>query len=153
MKITEKELITPEGKAKLEAELQKLQTTRPEALKELQEARAMGDLRENSAYQAAKDRVRTMDRRIRYLESTLRKSHVVKKTNTSTVELGSLVEMQVNGNKVTYTLVGKAEADPKQKKISLESPLGKLLHHKKVGQTVELNINSHTTQYKILKVS
>lgn len=153
MKITEKELITPEGKAKLEAELHKLQTVRPEALKELQEARAMGDLRENSAYQAAKDRVRTLDRRIRYLESTLRKSQVVKKTGSSTVELGSFVEMEVNGNTVNYMLVGKAEADPKQKKISLESPLGKLLHRKKVGQTVELNINSHTTQYKILKVS
>ncbi len=145
--------MTPQGRQKLEKELEALRKERPEALQELQQARAMGDLRENSAYQAARERMRNLDRRITRIAFTLRTATVVEKTSKDEIQLGSKVTLAINGNEVQYIIVGRAEADPKEKKISAESPLGKALMGRRKQETVRLETPDGRTEYKVLDIS
>ena len=134
----QKAILTPEGKAKLEKELADLRSRRPQIVNEVQIARAMGDLRENSAYQANKEKLRSTDRRITRLELTLRNSEVVEKRDTDEAQLGSLVRVEFNGQELEYSLVGDNEADPKTHCVSLHSPLGKAFMGRKKGERVEV---------------
>ena len=87
-------LLTKEGKEKLEKELADLRTKRPHILEDLQRARAQGDLKENGAYQAARENLTNTDRRIVKLELTLRNSTVVIKQKTDAVQIGSIIQRQ-----------------------------------------------------------
>lgn len=145
-------ILTPQGKAKLEAELVALRADRPAALASLQQARAMGDLKENSAYQAARERLTNLDRRIIKLELTLRNCQVIEKTDTDAVQLGSIVEVEHKGVKIAYTIVGDMEMDLRVKKISLKSPLGIALGGHKKGDVIKFKTPAGEAIYTILSV-
>jgi transcription elongation factor GreA len=145
-------LLTPEGKANLEQELVDLRAKRQEALVELQRARSMGDLRENSAYQAARERLGNIDRRIIKVELTLRHSQTIAKNNGDNVQIGSQVKLLVNGQTIIYEIVGDAEMDLKQKKISFNSPLAKAMLGKKKNDTIKVMTPSGSQEYQIIKI-
>lgn len=147
-----KAILTPQGKQKLETELANLRAKRPQIVEEVQRARALGDLRENSAYQANKDKMRQTDRRITQLELILRHSEVVEKTNKNEVQLGSRIETEFNGQAQVFELVGESEADPKSRRISLNSPLGKAFLGKKPDDLAEVVTPAGVNTYKIVKI-
>jgi transcription elongation factor GreA len=148
-----KTILTPQGKKKLEAELAGLRAKRPQIVAEVQRARALGDLRENSAYQANKDKMRQTDRRITELELLLRHSEVIEKTNTKEVQLGSKIKAEFNNQKVVFELVGESEADPKMRKISLHSPLGKAFLGRQKNDMIEVKTPGGKSHYKILQIN
>ena len=147
-----KAILTPDGKGKLEAELADLRRRRPQIVEEVQRARALGDLRENSAYQANKDKMRQTDRRITHLELLLRNSLVVEKTDTKAVQLGSQIKTEINGPTVVFDLVGESEADPKNHRISLHSPLGKAFLNRQKNDLVKVITPGGESIYKILEI-
>ena len=147
-----KAILTPQGKQNLETELADLRAKRPQIVEEVQRARALGDLRENSAYQANKDKMRQTDRRITQLELILRHSEVVEKTNKNEVQLGSRIETEFNGQVLVFELVGESEADPKARRVSLHSPLGKAFLGKKPHDLVEVVTPAGKNTYKIVKI-
>ncbi len=148
-----KAILTPQGKQKLEMELTDLRAKRPQIVEEVQHARAMGDLRENSAYQANKEKMRDTDRRITELEILLRHSEVVEKTTKDEVQLGSQVKVEFKGQIQVFELVGESEADPKNFRVSLNSPLGKAFMAKKANDLVEVQTPSGVNTYKIIEIN
>lgn len=132
--------LTPEGKRKLEEELAYLvNVRRPEVAEKIHSAKMDGDIMENAGYEAAKEEQAMLEGRIAYLENLLR--HVVLIENdgqSATVRLGSMVTIQEEGQDdlETYVIVGAAEADPTAGRISNESPLGKALMGRKMGDRV-----------------
>ncbi len=147
--------LTRNGFDKLKAELNELKNIkRPHAIDLLQKARAMGDLSENSAYHAAREGLALVEGRILEIEEIIKLSKVVENSNNvSRVFLGSTVVVELNGKKEQYQIVGEFEADPINKKLSLDSPLGAGFIGKKVGDIIEIKIPSGTIVYKILKIS
>ncbi len=146
--------ITQEGYDNLKKELQKLiEVDRPANIARLQHARSMGDLRENSEYSASKEEQGLIEGRIAELQMLIEKSEVIatsKKSNV--VGLGCQVEVEVNGIKDTYFIVGEYEADPMNKKLSQSSPMGKALLGKAIGEEVEVQVPAGTLKFKILDI-
>lgn len=146
-------LLTKEGLAELKAEHDALvNVKRPEAVARLAAARELGDLSENSEYAAAKQDLSFMDGRILELEEILHGAKIITSHGKSHVDVGCRVQLHVNGKKEEFHLVGEWEADPMQKKISHESPLGKALMGKKVGEKVEVEAPAGKILYKILHI-
>ena len=146
-------LLTKEGMAELKAEHDELtQKKRPGAVRRLSDARDLGDLSENSEYAAAKQDLAFIDGRIAELEEILRGAKIVTTHGRSEVAVGCKVTVHINGNKDVFHLVGEWEADPKQRKISHESPLGRALIGKKVGDKVEVEAPAGKIHYKILSI-
>ena len=147
--------MTPLGYRQLVDELEMLEKTNlPEAIERLSKARDFGDLSENAEYHSAKEALSTMEGRIEELKDILTRVTVVdvQKAGLDSVGLGSVVHIEVNGSAHEFTIVGEWEADPAAKKISHESPLGKALLGKKVGETVEVEAPSGTISYAIKAV-
>lgn len=147
--------MTPLGYRQLVGELEQLENIkRPEAIERLSKAREDGDLSENSEYHSAKDDLSALEGRIEELKDILTRVIVVdvQKAGSNMVGLGSVVHIEVNGAKHEFTIVGEWEADPAAKKISHESPLGKALMGKKVGESVEVEAPSGTITYTIKSV-
>lgn len=149
--------LTAEGKEELQKEYEELtKVRRPMVLDRVSQARNMGDLSENAEYTAARDELSFIDGRIDELEELLKRVEIIKGDHTNgsskTVQLGSQVTIHHNNKKEDYTVVGEWEADPIQKKISHESPLGKALLGKKVGETVEVTAPAGKIVYKIVTV-
>jgi transcription elongation factor GreA len=147
--------MTPLGYRQLVDELELLEKTKlPEAIERLSKARDFGDLSENAEYHSAKEALSTMEGRIEELKDILTRVTVVdiQKAGLEMVGLGSMVHIEVNGAKHEFTIVGEWEADPAAKKISHESPLGKALMGKKVGETVEVEAPSGVISYAIKAV-
>lgn len=150
--------LTPDGAAKLRAELLELTTTKRIALaKRLREAIQMGDLSENADYIMAKEDQAFLEGRIQELESVLRSATVVKNDNPSgtsdIVAVGCTVMVQEPGEKAEqYILVGAKEADPRAHKISNESPIGKALIGRREGDVVKATTPGGTLVLKILKI-
>jgi len=109
-----KTILTPEGKLKMEEELEALRSERPAVVNEVNIARGMGDLKENGAYQANKEKMRNIDRRITHLELMLRRSTVVEKTDSAEVQLGSKIKVDFLTKQFNYQIVGENEANPKE---------------------------------------
>jgi len=147
-----KTILTPDGKRKLEVEMAELRARRPAILVEVNKARALGDLKENGAYQANREILRETDRRITKLELMLRRSEVVEKSDTDQVQLGSKVTIEYLGKKQDYYIVGETEADPKERRVSLMSPFGKAFLGKNIGEEVRVMTPSGENVYKILKI-
>jgi len=153
MDTNNKILLTKEGLAELKAEHNELvNVKRHEAVARLAAARELGDLSENSEYAAAKQDLSFMDGRILELEEILHGAKVITSHGKSHVDVGCKVVLHVNGKKEEFYLVGEWEADPMQKKISHESPLGKALMGKKVGEKVEVEAPAGKILYKILHI-
>jgi transcription elongation factor GreA len=152
---TQRVQMTPLGYRQLVDELAQLEkTSLPEAIERLAKARDFGDLSENAEYHSAKEALSAMEGRVEELKDILTRVIVVdvQKAGLEMVGLGSVVHIEVNGAKHEFTIVGEWEADPAAKKISHESPLGKALMGKKVGESVEVEAPSGTITYNIKSV-
>ncbi len=147
--------LTPEGEARLSAELQELKGTKREELsKRLRSAIQMGDLSENADYHKAKEDQGFLEGRIQELEAILRNAVIIEKTQSrGIVSIGSYVTIQEdNFDAETYHLVGPSEADPRKGKISYESPIGHALMDKKVGEIAEAEAPGGKIKFTILKI-
>lgn len=149
---------TPEGYAKLKAELEHMKTVeRAHVIKQIAEARDKGDLSENAEYDAAKEAQGMLELRIAKLEETLASARVVdaSQLDNSKVLIFSTVRIrnQQNGKEVTYTLVAQNEANIAQGKISVDSPIGKGLLGKSVGEVAEIKVPSGTMHFEVLEIT
>ncbi len=149
---------TPEGYAKLKAELEHMKTVeRAHVIKQIAEARDKGDLSENAEYDAAKEAQGMLELRIAKLEETLARARVVdaSQLDNSKVLILSTVRIrnQQNGKEVTYTLVAQNEANIAQGKISVDSPIGKGLLGKSVGEVAEIKVPSGTMHFEVLEIT
>src|SRR5512147_346048 len=132
--------LTPEGEAKLKAELEELKGPRREELSQrLRSAIQMGDLSENADYHKAKEDQGFLEGRIKELENILRNAVTIEKSaGQDSVFIGAHVTIQEGSEEPeTYHLVGPTEADPRKGRISHESPIGRALMDKKVGDIAE----------------
>ncbi|RBP38460.1 transcription elongation factor GreA [Garciella nitratireducens] len=150
-------LLTYEGLQKLEKELEEYKTVRrKEVAERIKQALAFGDISENSEYDEAKNEQAFIEGRIATLENMLRKAKVIDEEDIATdiVSIGSKVTVKdlEFDDEVEYTIVGSAEADPLELKISNESPVGKALIGHKVGEIVEVVVPDGVLQYKILDI-
>jgi len=152
--MTQQSYLTPEGAAKLKAELVELTGPRREELSQrLRSAIQMGDLSENADYHKAKEDQAFLEGRIQEIEAVLRTAVIVEKTHSGIVAIGSRVTVQEdNFDPETYDLVGAKEADSRKNKISNESPIGSALMDHKVGDIVEAEVPDGKIQLKILKI-
>lgn len=143
--------LTREGMDELKKEYEELtKTKRPEVLSRVSAARNMGDLSENAEYTVAREELSFIDGRIEELDELLKQAVLISSNNhSSTIKLGSTVKVNTPDGKEEFTVVGEWEADPKDKKISHESPLGKALLGKKVGEKVEVEAPAGKIIYTI----
>lgn len=148
--------LTPEGKKKLEEELNYLiKVRRVEVASAIQSAKEEGDISENSAYDEAKDAQAFLEGRILTLEAQLKEAILIKpNTNTNEVGLGSTVTVIETGeeDEEIYTIVGSAESNPTKGTISNESPIGRALLNKKIGDVVVAQTPSGEISFKIVKI-
>lgn len=149
--------MTADGYRRLEEELKTLKTVeRPAVIRAIAEARAHGDLSENAEYHAAKERQGFIEARISELEDKLRRSEVidVSKLSGNDVKFGAVVTLEDEDTeeKLTYQIVGTDEADIKQGRLSITSPLARALIGKKAGDEVEVATPGGGKLYEILKV-
>jgi transcription elongation factor GreA len=151
-------ILTPEGLQKLQNELDDLQTNkRREVAERIKEAREFGDIAENSEYDDAKNEQMMLEQKIAQLEERLRSAQVVNPSELSTdlVRVGVTVNVkdEKTGDSDKYTIVGSAEANPSEKKLSNESPVGKALIGHKRGDTVDVALpNGKKRKLKITKI-
>ena len=144
---------TPEGLEKLKSELNYLKTVKTKEIAELiQHTASHGDLKENAAYQEAKERQAFLQGRILELEEIIRNTKIIEKEETDKVQIGSTVLVFLNGKEEKFYIVGPGQTDPIKGKISYESPLGKALLGKSKGATMETNIQGEKITGRILKI-
>ena len=154
----EKEIIlTEEGYAKLEEQLNELKTKkRTEIAERIKVARGFGDLSENAEYDEAKTAQSENEQEIAELEVKLRNAKVIneKEVDLETVQIGNIVKVRdlEFDEDITYTIVGSTEVNLAENKISNESPLGKDLLGEKKGKVVEVNAPAGVIKYKILAI-
>lgn len=151
-------LLTKDGLEKLEKELHHLRTVkRKEIAARIKEAISYGDITDNSEYEDAKNEQAFIEGRIITLEKMLRRARILEKGDNDdlNISLGSLVKLKdVNSGKdFEYTIVSTAEADPTEKKISNESPVGKSLIGLCVGDEVEVKVPAGLMKYRIEEVN
>lgn len=153
--------LTKDGFSELRKEYEELtKVKQPAAVERIAAARSQGDLSENSEYAAARDELSFIDGRIEELEELISHAKVIRETNGAKtgrkgdgeVKLGSKVTLTVNGKKEVFTVVGEWEADPIAKKISHDSPLGRALIGKKVGDRVEVEAPVGKIVYAIFNI-
>jgi transcription elongation factor GreA len=152
-----KNYLSKEGYEKLDNELKDLKTRgRKEIAQEIAEARAKGDLSENAEYDAAKEAQGYLEKRIAELENTLATSTIIdeKDINTSKAYLLSTVTIlnKKTEKEMKYTLVSKDEADFKQGKISVDSPIGKAILGTEVGDTVKVKVPAGLLELEIVNI-
>lgn len=145
--------LTKDGKKELELELSELKGRRSDIADKIATARDFGDLSENAEYSAAKDEQSQVESRIAEIESILQNASIIKANNTSKVGVGNTVELKTTGKTVVYTVVGSVEADPLEGKISDESPIGKALLGKKVGEKIAIETPKGRMEYEVVKIS
>lgn len=157
MRELKEQLITYEGLKKLEDELENLRTVkRREISEKIKSALSFGDLSENSEYDDAKNEQAFVEGRIVQLENMLKNVTIVDESEISSdiVSVGSIVKIKDYDfdEEVEYHIVGSAEADPINNKISNESPVGKSLLNKKIDDIIEVRIPDGVSRYKILSI-
>jgi transcription elongation factor GreA len=150
-------ILTYEGLKKLEEELEYLKVVkRPEITEKIKQARAFGDLSENSEYDEAKNEQAFVEGRIATIEAMLRNAKVIDEEDImiDVVNIGCRVKVYDEDSKeeVEYAIVGSTEADPMNYKISDESPIGKVLLGKKVGDVVTVEVPVGIIKLKILEI-
>jgi transcription elongation factor GreA len=146
--------LTKEGLTELRAELHDLKTkTRREIAEAIHAAKEQGDLSENAEYQQAKDEQRRIEEKIAELETTIKHARIITSATTSEVSIGNTVTLKFDGQKKTYQIVGSNEADPRQGRISNESPIGRALLHKKKGDTVSIPTPVGEKDCKVIEIS
>jgi len=149
--------ITKKGYRALQAELERYKKVeRPKNIRDIEEARAHGDISENAEFEAAKERQSHIDGRIRDLEHKLAEAEIIDTSNFSTEKIvfGATVtvkELQTDKEQ-RYTLVGQDEADLKNGKISVQSPVGRALIGKRVGDSVKVQTPAKIAEYEVLEI-
>lgn len=149
---------TVEGLKKLKDDLNQLRDIeRPKASQDIAEARDKGDLSENAEYDAAKEAQGLLEMRIAKMENTVANARLIDESqlDVSKVLVLSTVKLknQNNGMEMNYTLVAESEADLKTGKISVNSPIGKGLLGKKVGETAEITVPNGSIKFEVLEIS
>ncbi|HEY3197120.1 MAG TPA: transcription elongation factor GreA [Nitrospirales bacterium] len=149
--------ITKNGYKALQAELERYKKVeRPKNIRDIEEARAHGDISENAEFEAAKERQSHIDGRIRDLEHKLAEAQIIDTSNFSAdkVVFGATVRIKdLNTEKEQrYTLVGQDEADLKDGKISVQSPVGRALIGKRVGDTLQVQTPTKVAEYEVLEI-
>ncbi len=147
--------LTKEGYQKLQEELEYLRTVKRQQIAErLHEALEGGELIENAEYEAAKNEQAFVEGRIQELEILLASARIIEESpDKNTVQLGSRVTIQEEGfEPETYVIVGAAEANPREGRISNESPIGKAILNHRVGDVVTIEAPAGTYKVKILKI-
>jgi transcription elongation factor GreA len=150
-------ILTPEGHEKLKDEIEHLSTVkRREVAERIKQAREFGDIAENSEYDDAKNEQAMLEHRIATLSDRLKSSRVVnrKEIPTGVVAVGTKVKLRDVAAKETveYHIVGSAEANPAEHKLSNESPVGKAIIGKKKGETVEVSAPRGSLKFKIMDI-
>ena len=150
-------MLTEEGFEKLENELEYLETEkRREVAKRIKVAREFGDISENSEYDDAKNEQAFVEGRIQEIKNMLNDAHVVKDEDVTDkqVNLGTTVMLHDldSAEKISYTLVGSAEADPLNYKISNESPIGKAILGHAIGDQVKVETPAGEVEYEIISI-
>ncbi|MBQ4621230.1 MAG: transcription elongation factor GreA [Bacteroidaceae bacterium] len=150
--------MSEEGYNKLVAELREMETVqRPEISRQIAEARDKGDLSENSEYDAAKEAQGMLEMKISNLKAIISEAKIIdtSKLDTSTVQILSKVEMKnvKNGMKMVYTIVSESEANLKEGKISVNTPIAQGLLGKKVGDVAEITIPQGKITLEIMNIS
>jgi transcription elongation factor GreA len=150
-------ILTPEGHAKLTQEIEYLSNQkRREIADRIRVAREFGDIQENSEYDDAKNEQALLEARIQKLEERLRNARVIEagEVTSDIVSVGSVVRLRDVDAKETveYYIVGSAEANPAEQKLSNESPVGKAIMGRKKGETVEVATPRGSLKYKILDI-
>ena len=150
--------VTKDGLHELKSELDELsKVKRHEVLERVAQARSMGDLAENSEYTAAREELSLIDGRIEELSEIIKHANLIEESRRggkkAVVQLGSTITLSVNGKREEFNLVGEWEADPKAKKISHESPLGKALIGKALGEKVEVEAPAGKVVYTIVSIN
>lgn len=157
--MVEKEVwLTPEGLKKLEDELEQLKTVERRRVAEaIKQALSFGDISENAEYEEAKNEQAFIEGRIITLEKTLRHARVIVEGEgeEGRVGIGSRVKLRDvdSGEELEFTLVGSAESDPMQNRISNESPVGRAIMGRKAGEVVEVAVPDGIICYKIEEVN
>jgi transcription elongation factor GreA len=149
---------TPEGLKKLKEELDHLRDVeRPKASQAIAEARDKGDLSENAEYDAAKEAQGLLEMKISKLEEVVSNARIIDESQLDTSKALVLstvkIKNKVNGAQMTYTLVAESEADLKTNKISVNSPIGKGLLGKQVGDIAEIKVPNGTIEFEILEIT
>jgi len=149
---------TEEGLQRLRDELTKLKTEgRANIAEQLADARSKGDLSENAEYDAAKEAQGLLERRIAKLEEVVANARVIPKEAVNTAMVSILARVKIrnknHGQEATYMLVSEEEADLKEGKISIESPIGRGLLGKKVGETAIVEAPAGKLEFEILEIS
>jgi transcription elongation factor GreA len=130
---------------------------RPKASQAIADARDKGDLSENAEYDAAKEAQGLLEMRISKLEETLSNARIIDESqldNSKVLVLSTVtIKNRVNGQEMTYTLVAESEADLKTGKISVNSPIGKGLLGKAVGDTAEIQVPSGKIEFEVVKIT
>ena len=150
--------MSQEGYDKLRAQIKQLEEVeRPEVIRQIQEAREKGDLSENAEYDAAKEAQGKLETKIAELKAALADAKILdtSKVQTDTVQILSRVDLKnvKNGMKMTYTIVSESEANLREGKISVGTPIAKGLLGKKVGDVAQINIPQGVIELEVLNIS
>ena len=148
--------VTNEGLEQMKQELEDLiQVKRPEVIKALKEARALGDLSENAEYDAARQEQAQTEARIKELEAMIEHAVIIENVDTNEVSIGTKVTIEYVDDDDTeeYSIVGVKEADPFNNKISNESPIAKAILGKKIGDIVSVDSPNGTYDVKVVAIT
>lgn len=153
MTVKKQFLLTKEGVAELKGELESLVAERGPVAERIKTAREFGDLAENAEYQSARQEQEKLETRISEVQYILQNVEVIiKPKGDSKVQIGSQVTLK-NGKTKKFQVVGTVEADPLNGKISDESPIGRALLGRKLGDEVEIKTPAETATYKVVEIS
>jgi transcription elongation factor GreA len=146
--------LTAEGLTKLKAELNRLITAeRPRVAARIHDAKLDGDISENAEYEDAKQEQSFLEGRIATLEAQLKNAEIIAKGNGDRVDIGSKVVIKGSDGEETFTIVGSAEAAPREGRISNESPVGAALMGHRKGEKITVQAPSGPIEYTLLKIS
>lgn len=148
-------LVTKEGLEKLQSEFEERTVdVRQEIANAIKEAKEQGDLSENAEYSAAKERQAENEARIAKLEAMIKEAKVVEHDkNDDSAQIGSKVTVKVKKQEYVFEIVGSNEANPAERKISNESPIGQALIGANVGDSVDVETPSGVVKYEIISIS
>lgn len=146
--------LTQQGYQNLQDQLAELKVRREKVIARVQRAREFGDLSENSEYDDARNEQSFIEGKIKEIEGMIRNAEISDSgASNGVVSLGSKITVEQDGKTEEFTLVGANESKPLEGKISIESPLGKSLLGKKVGETAKFDTPGGVVEYKIIKIN
>ena len=146
--------VTAESMERMRVELDDLtRVQRPQVVARIKSARELGDLKENSDYQAAREEQSFLEGRVRLLEDRLRYAVIMDESSSNRVTLGSVVIVEHDGDELTYSIVGTTEADPAAGRISTSSPVGAALVGASVGDEVQVRTPRGAVSYRVVRIS